>query len=341
MRPVYIGVITIIIIVIALGSIYYYESLNSRVTTLVVYGSLDTTDVQPLISSFEASHQGIKVSYIEFTPPQAYAKITTEIAASNSTADLIMMSNPITIKLQQGGYLTPYVSPESAPYPSDLKDPNGYWTAMAIVPCVFVYNTQKLSPSQLPQNLSALASPQWRGKVIMLDPTLGSVSTQYFGSLASVIGNSTLTQFIQQLETNVKPAVTPSTTAVTEDVANGQYDIGIVALLNDVLSYKSQGAPVNWFLPQGVPLLAFPESVAIIRTSQHLQADKAFVDFVLSPNAQSLLGNTDFRIPALPNVNAQYSIAKLAPNVMVQYFPSVQVVNESAQLASEFRQMGY
>lgn len=341
MKSSYIGVIAIIVIVIAAGSIYYYETLSNNVTTLVVYGSLDTTDVQPLISSFEASHQGIKVNYIEFTPPQAYAKITTEVAARNSTADLIMMSNPITMKLQQGGYLMPYASPESSSYPSDLKDPNGYWTAMAIVPCVFIYNTQKLTPSQLPQNLSALASPQWKGKVIMLDPTLGSVSTQYFGSLVSVIGNSTLTQFMQQLETNVKPAVTPSTTAVTEDVANGQYDIGIVALLNDVLSYKSQGAPVDWFLPQGVPLLAFPESVAIIRTSQHLQADKAFVDFVLSPNAQSILGNTDYRIPALPNVNAKYSISKLAPNVTVQYFPSIQVVNESAQLASEFKQMGY
>ncbi|GEM_PF-4345258 len=340
MRLTYAALIIVAIVIIAAGSVYYLQN-SQKSTTIVVYGSLATTDVQPLISSFESSHQGIKVNYIEFTPPQAYAKITTETAAGNSTADLIMMSNPITIKLQQGGYLSQYISAESASYPADLKDPNGYWTAMALVPCVFVYNTQKVSQSELPTNLSQLASPEWKGKVIMLDPTLGSVSTQYFGSLALSVGNSSVNAFIRQLEANAKPAVTPSTTAVTEDVANGQYDIGLVALLNDVLSYKSQGAPVNWFLPQDVPLLTFPESIAIIRTSSHLQADKAFIDFVLSPAAQSLLGNTDFRIPAMPGVTADYSLATVAPNANVVYFPNSLVVNESAQLASEFKQLGY
>jgi iron(III) transport system substrate-binding protein len=342
LRPAIIATILVVIIVIAGVSIYYVTSLQTKApTTLTVYGALDTNDAQVLINSFQSSHPGIKVNYIQMTPPQAYQRIVNEVAAGNTTADLVLMSNPITIRLEQGGYLLSYNSSEASVYPPDLKSPSGNWTAVVLVPVVFAYNTNMLNSSTLPQTLQDLTDSKYAGKVIMLDPTLGSVATQYLVSLAPVVGNQSWTQFVTKFSSNVMQHVTPSTTTVTTDVANGQYEIGAVALLQDVLQQKAQGAPVNWFLPSDVPLLCYPISVGIIRTTHNLAASETFVDFVLSTGAQTLMGNTDYRIPARPGIQANYSLSVLAPGETVVFFPTSQVVAQSQQWSNYFRQLGY
>ncbi len=341
-----VAAIVIAILVVAGGSYYAYNVLKagSSVTPeshLVVYGSIKATDVQGVISSFGSKFPSVTVDYQEMTPPVGYTRITSEVAGNKSTADLTLFTNSITVQLVTGHYLASYNSSERSAYPANYQDSKGYWTAAALIPTVIAYNTQLLNKSTIPTTLADLSSARWKGKVIMHDVTIGSTGTQYLVSLASVVGNQTWTTFVQNLATNVHPTLTSDTTAVSASVASGQYQIGIIAYLQDVLKLKSQGAPVDWYLPSGVPLMTVISSAALMKVAQHPIAAKLFVDFILSATGQKALGDAVVRIPARPSAGAAYSLESVAQGQQVVFYPTDQVVAAARAWGTKFKQLGF
>jgi iron(III) transport system substrate-binding protein len=73
---------------------------------------------------------------------------------------------------------------------------------------------------------------------------------------------------------------------VLKRVASGERDYGIIV---DFMAHnaKKQGSPVEFVYPKsGVAVITEP--VAIAKTAQNVEAAKAFVDFILSSEGQSL-----------------------------------------------------
>jgi len=339
--------VVIAVLVVAAGGYYYYATVISPAPAvtpenrLVVYGSVDATDMQGALNSFKSKYPSVSVDYEQMTPPAGLTRITSEVAGNKTTADATIFTNSITVQLQTGNYLSSYNSSERSAYPSDSKDAKGYWTAVVLLPTVFAYNTQQLNKSTIPTTLAALTNPQLRGKVTMHDITVGSTGTQYMLSLVPILGNSTWTSFVQNLQANVHPVLNPSVGAISDNVASGQYAIGIIAFLHDVLKLKSQGAPIDWFLPAGIPLLTVPSSVGILKAAQHPNAAKLFVDFILSTTGQKAIGNVVVRIPARPNVGATYSLESVAQGLQVVYYPSSSVVAQARTWAAKFKALGF
>ena len=333
----------LVIAAVALAAVYYELFLTPKSpVTLTVYGSVDTSDLQAVIKDFQGNYSYITVNYVEMTPPTAFSRITTELQANQSSADIAFITKSLMAPLKFAGDLIPYNSSQLSNYPSGYFDTQGYYAAAILLPVVFSYNTQLVNSSALPQTLSDLTSPAWKGKVIMLDPTLGSTGTQYLLSLLPYAGgNSTWTSWVQSLATNVQPTVTPDTTAVAQGVAAGTYSIGIVTYLHDVIRLKSQGAPINFFLPQGVPLLTAPSDIGIVKGTKHLAEAKLFEDFMLSENAQLVIGNSAVRFPAFPGLNANHTIEKVVPGANVVFFPAPTVSAEAKTWGTKFKSMGF
>lgn len=332
----------IVVLIIAAAGIYFYVSSSQpQHQTIVVYGSVDAKDMQPLLSAFQGNYSYISVDYEQMIPPTLFTRVTSEVNANKSTADVVVVTQSIVYPLQRAGLLLPYNSSQLSNYPKEFHDPKGYWAAALLLPVVFCYNTNLVSKANLPKTIDEITNPVWKGKVIMHDITVGSTSTQYMLSLIPILGNSTWTNFVQSLAQNVHPALNPDIAAVAEGVARGEYSLGLVCYLHDVLRLKEQGAPIDYFLPQSIPILAAPSSVAIIKTTKNLKAAEIFEDFLLSKGAQQIIGNTPVRIPAMPGVNAKYTIEKLLPNVKIVLFPTSQVASSARAWADKFKQMGF
>ena len=62
-----------------------------------------------------------------------------------------------------------YTSPEFKFVPTDLKDKNGYWTAMTVNTLVLGYNTRMVKAGEAPQSYDDLLKPTWKGKKILND----------------------------------------------------------------------------------------------------------------------------------------------------------------------------
>jgi ABC-type Fe3+ transport system substrate-binding protein len=335
----------VVVIAVVLGGVYAYGALQPPAhVTITIYGSVTASDLQPTINEFQGNYSYVTVNYVQLNPPPLYSRVTSEVAAHQSTADLIFVTNVVIYQLQNLSLLQSYNSSQVSGYPSSYYDPGGHWADALLLPTVFSYNTQALTKSQLPTTLSALTNSSWKGKIIIHDITLGSTGTQYFVSLAAPLGNQTWTNFVKQLVTNVNPTPTSQVSAVSSDVASGQFQIGIVAYLPDIVKLQGQGAPIDYFLPQGVPVMIAPESVAIIKGTTHLSAAEQFENFILSKTGQTTLGNTQTRPPAMPGITAKYTMEKLLPQALINssiIFPTPQVAASASTWAQTFKSMGY
>ncbi len=342
------------VIVVAAGA-YYALSVNAPGTsttsttnapvTLTIYGSVHTSDMQTLIREFQGNFTWITVNYVELTPPAALTKLTSELGANKSTADVVFETNSVVNVMKTKGFLTPYNTTQRTYYPSNFYDKKGYWSAAILLPVAFSYNTQALTPATVP-TLAGIVNATWKGKVTMLDPTLGSTGTQYLLSMVPLLGNQTWTTWIKNLETVDSPSPTSDTTALAQNVASGQYDIGVFTYLNDVVRLSQSGAHIGWFLPKldngsSLPLYTALSSVAIVRGTPHMQAAEDFENFVLSRAGQLTIGNSAVRVPAMPGLNTPYSIETIAPGAKVIYFPTSQVSAEASKWGTIFKQWGY
>ncbi|MEM4303065.1 MAG: extracellular solute-binding protein [Candidatus Caldarchaeum sp.] len=307
---------------------------------LVVYGSVDYVDIKSAIDAFQAKYPFIQVVYEHMRPPEVYTRITGELSANKPTADVVLISHTTGIRLAQEKRYLPYVSHESASYPDIFKDKNGEWTAAVLLPISFAYNTDKVK--QPPATLDQLTDPRWSGKAIMHDITLGTTGTQYLVSLKNVIGETRWSQFLEKLAKNVKPVLDISVSTVAEKVASGEYHIGLITNLHDVVRLKLQGAPIDYFLPSEVPLLVAFSHIAIINTTKNPNSAKLFADFILSQEGQTIIGNTPVRFPARPNTPAKFSLDKIIPaNVKLTIYPDDEAVAKAREWANKFKEMGF
>jgi iron(III) transport system substrate-binding protein len=341
--PVKLGAILVAVAIVIGGAYYFYYLAAPRTqqVTLKVYGSVKTQDMQAVLKDFQGNYSYITVVYQEYTPPQAFSKITAELAAHNSTADVVFITNSLMNSLKSAGDLVSYNSSQSVNYPANYHDPKGFFATAVLLPVVFSYNTQLVTSANLPKTIDDLTNPSWKGKVIMFDITIGSTGTQYMLSLVPILGNATFTTWAKALATNVQPTLSADTTAIADDVAAGQYSIGIVTYLHDVVKLQSEGAPIGWFLPQGIPLLTAPSSLGIVKGTSHLSEAELFEDFILSKNAQQVIGNTAVRFVAYPGLAVKYTISAVAPNETVIFFPTPQVSSQARTFGSIFKSWGY
>jgi ABC-type Fe3+ transport system, periplasmic component len=317
------------------------EGAKRESGTLLIYGSVDFRDIKSLIDAFQARYPFIRVTYEHMRPPEVYTRVTGEVTAGRPTADLVIVSLTTGLRMAEEGRFLPYISPEAAAYPETFKDKDGLWTAFVLLPIVFVYNTKLVKPEELPKTLEELVDPKWKGKIVMHDITLGTTGTQWLVSLRDYIGESKWNDFIRGL-LDLKPSLDISVSAVAEYVAAGEYPIGMITNLHDAVRLKIEGAPIDYFLPEGVPILTTVSLIAIIKTTQNVNSAKLFVDFALSQEGQTIIGNVPVRFPARPGVPAAFSLEKvLKPGMKIELYPTTEAFEKARQWADEFKKMGF
>jgi len=316
------------------------EAARKESGKLVIYGSVDYADIKSVLDAFQAKYPFIQIVYEHMRPPEVYTRITSELSANKPTADLVLVSHTTGIRLASEKRYMSYASPEAAVYPEIFKDKNGEWVGAVLLPIALAYNTDKVKTP--PISLDELTDPKWVGKVIMHDITLGTTGTQYLVSLKNIIGETKWNQLLEKLVRNVKPVLDISVSTVAEKVASGEYHIGIITNLHDVVRLKMQGAPVDYFLPSEVPLLTTFSHIAIINTTKNPNSAKLFVDFILSQEGQTIIGNTPVRFPARPNTPARFALENVVgPGVKSVIYPSEEAVAKAREWATKFKEMGF
>ena len=279
--------------------------------TLNVYSIWPENWARPILQEFEAQ-SGIKVNFLRFSSGEALARI---IAEKNNPKVDVLFGGPVETFAAgiKEGVFEAYKPPASAVLPARFKNADGYWTAIADDPLVFMTSRKFLADNKLapPASWEDLLNPAYKGMLQMADArTSGTAVTRIF-SIIEVNGRDEekAFAFMKKLRPNVQ-VYTKSGGGGTLPVGIGQAGGGIFFIV-DALDTKAKGYDVVISFPkEGIGTAA--EGVALIKGAKNPDAAKKLIDWATGPQMQILFARHKINfVPAHPEVKTEASLAEV------------------------------
>src|ERR1051325_2369893 len=107
------------------------------------YTSMSVVESKPIADEFEKQYPFIKLDLFRSSGEKVQNRAATETRAGRWVFDVASLSE--IAPLIEHKLIAPYISPETAHYIKELKDPQGYWNAVYINYYVPGYNTRMRS----------------------------------------------------------------------------------------------------------------------------------------------------------------------------------------------------
>jgi iron(III) transport system substrate-binding protein len=288
---------------------------------LSVYSALNETTNNEFIKAFKAAYSGVEVDLL---PIAAGGELQTRIRTEKNSPKcdvFIGGSSEFHDPLGKEGLLEPYKSPNAANLDPQFKDANGNWTGWYIGIFGFLYNTDRFSKEMAgvkkPTTWDDLLDPVWKGKLASPDPikTGGGfifMATQIFRFNKD---EDKAMEYMKKLHANIAQ-YTGTAPQVVQLVSQGQF-IGGLNWAHDILTNINQGLPIALIVPEYTGFEV--GAVSIVKGGPNLTAAKAFVDWVLTPEAGALNVKLSNRLSVRKEVPPAPGAPTLEQVKLVQY----------------------
>jgi iron(III) transport system substrate-binding protein len=251
---------------------------------VVVYGSLESDTMEAIGNAF-TKKTGIQVDYWRASATKVMERAQSEFRAGKPLFDAIATNdNPLQI-MQKESMFSKYESPSAKGFPKDAIDPNLGPRYRNVIIGV-VYNKSIIKPADAPKTLDDLLKPQFRGKIVMPDPTQHTTTTQWVASLDKVLGSKEKAdKFIKDLAAT-KPILVESLLPAAERVATGETPIAITYVKYAYI-FGQKGAPLDYVrLPR---MMGDGHYIPLSAKPAHPNAGKAFIDFFLGDEGMNIM----------------------------------------------------
>ena len=286
-------------------------TLNSAVPaaegklTIVTSFPKDLTTVYK--KAFEAVNPGLRMEVLN-KKTTAGIKYLQE-TATNNTTDLFWASAPDAFEVLKGDGLLDRYSPKAEGIPKKvgafpINDPDGYYVGFAASGYGIMWNTRYVKAKKLPiaREWQDLKKAEYYGHVGMCAPSRSGTTHLTVETLLQGMGWEAGWAEWKEIAGNFK-TVTERSFGVPDGVNSGQFGFGIVIDFFG-LSSKASGFPVEYTYPSVTTLV--PANIGIVKKAPNQLAAQAFIDFLLSPEGQSLLLDSKIqRLPVNPSTYAQ------------------------------------
>jgi iron(III) transport system substrate-binding protein len=249
----------------------------------VVYGSLESDSAGTIFNEFKKK-TGIEVEYWRASATKVMDRALSEYRAGRPLFDIILTNdNPMQIMFKEGIFAK-YDSPSAKDFTKEAIDPNLGPRYRNVVIGV-VYNKSSINPAEAPKTLEDLTKPQFRGKIVMPDPTQHTTTTQWVASLEKLMGKEKADKYIRELAAQ-KPILVESLLPAAERVATGETPIAIT-YVKYVHIFGQRGAPLD-YLRLG-KFMGDGHYLTLSNKAPHPNAGKALIDYFLGPESMAAL----------------------------------------------------
>ncbi|HZE32484.1 MAG TPA: extracellular solute-binding protein [Actinoallomurus sp.] len=303
---------------------------------LVWYTTLIPTEVsKPLADAFHRKYPFVTVQLYRGDSNQVAQKFIQEYRARSYRADVVDGSGTSTL-LRKAGFLQRFNSPELASFPSQFKDPDGYWGTELLYYMVLAYNTKLVPPGQAPRTYEDLLDPKWKGKMAW-STSSGSGAPTFVGNVLTSMGQDRGMAYLRRLAGQDIHNVNSSGRTVLDQAVAGQFQIALQVFNHQVTGSKAAGAPVDWVPLQ--PVTSQLGRISLAAKAAHPHAALLFLDFMFSKEGQQLISDRG-DIPASPAVPAK--LASLKPDsgkFTANYVPADQASAQMSQWNSIYQRL--
>ena len=255
--------------------------------------------VRPVKDAFEKEYPFLQVEFFRGNADRLAQKMLAEYQAKRYEVDIVSGSSAATI-LQRAGVMQRFYSPPIAEYPSELKDPNGFWGSTNVYFMTLGYNTKMVKANELPKTYEDLLNPRWKGQM-MWSTSRGSGAPQFIGNIFLTMGQEAGKAYLQKLRQQNIAKSTASARQILDLVIAGEYPMAIQIFNHHAYISKAAGAPVDWQPLE--PVTATINSIGLAKNAPHPHAAMLFLDFVLSKKGQKVFQAANY-LPAHPEIPA-------------------------------------
>jgi iron(III) transport system substrate-binding protein len=281
---------------------------------VVVYTSVDDIFARPIAEQFTRS-TGIQVKLVPDTEEtKSTGLLNRAIMEKNRPqADVFWNGDPVRAEiLKLKGVSAAYRSPNAEGLPPEFSDSEGYWTGFSARTRVILYNTKMIRQDHAPTSIFDLANNSaLRGKVCLANPLFGTTSMQA-AAIFAILGDAAGRDYFEGLTRNAVKMLS-SNGEVRRRVAEGDCAVGM-ADSDDAYETIKDKKPVSVVYPDegGIGTLLIPNAAVLIANSPNPEGGKRFIDYLLSPETERALAESDAaQIPLRPNVKVPPSMRGL------------------------------
>ncbi len=260
------------------------EAAKKEGGKVVVYGSIENETMELVATAFKKK-TGLDVDFWRSASTKVMDRVLGETRTGKPLYDVVLTTTPPMEFMFNEGALSKYDSPSAKAFPKEVIHPNlGPQYRNAVIG--IVYHAGIVKPADAPKSLEDLLKPQYKGKVVMPDPSQHTTTAQWVASLHKVLGSrESADKFIRDLAAS-KPLLVESLTPAGERISTGEAPIGI-AFLKNVVFYSQKGIPIDYvrlgkFMGDG-------QAISLAAKPPHLNAGKAFIDFFIGEEGLKIM----------------------------------------------------
>jgi len=258
--------------------------------TLVLYSSMTENDLNNLIKGFNELYPEINIEVVNGSAGELTARIAAE--AGNPQGDVMWGGLNTGDGDVHSALFEHWLSDYESDLPDEYKSPNGFYNMDHLSTIVFCVNTDL--EKELGLNITGyedLLDPKLKGKIVFSDPNSSSAAWNNLSNILTVFGKDTEKpwEYVEKLMKNGL-VISTSSSVCFKAVADGEYVVGLTYEDGASTLLKSGATNVKMVYPkEGASAFAF--GCAVIKGAPHMEAAKAMVNYLMSPEGQSYLGN--------------------------------------------------
>ena len=286
---------------------------------LVIYSALDQTTADAMTAAFKKKYPDVDVNLLGVA---AAGEQSTRIRAEKDApkADVFIGgSTEFHEPLARDGLLLPYKSPVAKEIDEKYSDPEGRFYGWYLGVLGIVINTDRFKELKIPEpkTWDDLLDPAWKGKLAMPNPTTTGGGYIFLADQIFRFNRdeARALDYMKKLDANVGQYTQRSPDSINV-VAQGEF-VGAMNWVHDILTSKKKGFPLKVIIP---PDTAFEiGGVSIVKGGGNPEAAKAFLDWVLGPEAGKINSDNSSRISVRGDVPAPEGAVKITDVKLVNY----------------------
>lgn len=259
---------------------------------LRLYTSVTQDTVDAVIAAFGTSHPGVTVEVFRAPTGELNARIAAERREGRIRADVLWMTDPLSIQPYAAAEELRAWSPPAAEAIDAAYRSDDYWGARLLN--MVIVAGDDVDPA--PTDWDDLTDPAYSDGVVVPDPGFAGSAFGALGYFALADGYGTA--HLQALADNGTVQVQSPDEVVT-GVAEGRYQAGMT-LDYSARAAIERGSPVQMIWPESGAITMY-SPIAVMAATQAAESAETFVDFVLDVEGQEAIADTGWQ-PVHPDV---------------------------------------
>jgi len=270
---------------------------------ITLYTSVTQDTVDAVLAVLAERHPEVRVEVFRAPTGELDARIASEQRSGGLAADVLWMTDPLSIQRYEADDLLAPLEGEYEAVPPRYRSDRFVGTRLLNL---VVVTGQGLDPQ--PVSWADLASEVYADGVVIPDPGFAGSAFAALGYFATTDQHGM--DFYQRLKDNGAVQVS-SPGEVLTGVAEGRYSAGIT-LDKVVRGAVDKGSPIELVWPEP-GAIALYSPAAVVASSDDAPTAQAFVEFLVSPEAQAAIADTGWE-PVRPDVDWPHSAPAVTPD---------------------------